>query len=111
MPSDYYTWALEKRALTLNAPTTGLLCKSLLLENRKVTDATYDFNFHPKFVLVIIQYVAELDSSLLTKSIRKLRPVEKRLDSSNFDWRVADPDDNDRITGYKFNSVTPFVSF
>jgi len=94
----------------LRAPSTGLLCKSLLLENKKVTYQTYNFSLHPRFVMVILQYDSELDTSLLTKSIRRLSAVEKRLDpsSSNFDWRIADPVDNDRITGYKFNSVTPF---
>ena len=95
----------------LQAPTTRLLCKSLLLENKKVTPETYNFVYNPRFVLVVLQYDSELDVSLLTKSIRKLQPiVEERLDPSDFDWRVADSDDNDRITGYKFNSVTPFVS-
>jgi len=110
VPSDYYNWALEKRASRLRAPSTGLLCKSLLLENKKVTSQTYNFSLHPRFVMVILQYDSELDTSLLTKSIRRLSAVEERLDpsSSNFDWRIADPVDNDRITGYKFNSVTPF---
>ncbi|OEU22860.1 YbaK/ProRS associated domain-containing protein [Fragilariopsis cylindrus CCMP1102] len=109
VPSDYYNWTLEQRASMLQAPTTRLLCKSLLLENKKVTPETYNFVYNPRFVLVVLQYDSELDVSLLTKSIRKLQPiVEERLDPSDFDWRVADSDDNDRITGYKFNSVTPF---
>jgi hypothetical protein len=112
VPEPYYTWPLEKRASMLKAPTTAHLCKSLLLENKKVTDKTHDFLLHPRFVMVILQYEAELSTDLLTKSIRRLRPVEERLDPSpsNFDWRVADPEDNDRITGYQFNSVTPLVS-
>ena len=111
VPSDYYNWTLEQRASMLQAPTTRSLCKSLLLENKKVTPETYNFVYNPRFVLVVLQYDSELDVSLLTKSIRKLQPiVEERLDPSDFDWRVADSDDNDRITGYKFNSVTPFVS-
>jgi prolyl-tRNA editing enzyme YbaK/EbsC (Cys-tRNA(Pro) deacylase) len=83
-----------------------MLCKSLLLENKKVDgqgDAT-----NPRFVLVMLQYESELDVKKLATSIRKLRPVSERLDESQFDFRVADPDDNDRITGYAFNSVTPF---
>ena len=110
VPEPYYTWPLEQRAKLLGAPSTALLCKSLLLENKKVTDATYNFDLHPRFVLVVLQYDAELSTDLLTKSIRRLQPnVAERLDaSSNFDWRVADPADNDRITGYQFNSVTPF---
>jgi prolyl-tRNA editing enzyme YbaK/EbsC (Cys-tRNA(Pro) deacylase) len=108
VPEPYYDWPLEKRAAMLQAPSTSLLCKSLLLENKKAT-TNADFDYHPQFVLVVLQYEAELSTDLLTKSIRRLRPVEERLDaSSNFDWRVADPADNDRITGYQFNSVTPF---
>lgn len=110
VPEPYYTWPMEKRAEILKSPSTSHLCKSLLLENKKVTDDTFHFDFHPRFVMVVLQYDAELSTDLLTRSIRRLRPVPERLDpsSSNFDWRVADPEDNDRITGYKFNSVTPF---
>eukprot|EP00536_Pseudo-nitzschia_multiseries_P006098 jgi/Psemu1/192277/e_gw1.125.29.1 len=117
VPEPYYTWPLEKRASLLKAPSTAHLCKSLLLENKKVaatatatatTNVAADsFWTNPRFVMVILQYEAELSTELLTKSIRKLRPVEDRLDPSSFDWRVAEPEDNDRITGYKFNSVTP----
>jgi prolyl-tRNA editing enzyme YbaK/EbsC (Cys-tRNA(Pro) deacylase) len=109
VPEMYYDWPMEQRAAVLTAPSTQHLCKSLLLENKKAAVAGPDFEFHPRFVLVVLQYQAELSTDLLTKSIRRLRPVQERLDaSSNFDWRVADPADNDRITGYQFNSVTPF---
>jgi prolyl-tRNA editing enzyme YbaK/EbsC (Cys-tRNA(Pro) deacylase) len=106
VPEPYYTWELEQRAKILGAASTYMLCKSLLLENKKVDgqgDAT-----NPRFVLVMLQYESELDVKKLATSIRKLRPVSERLDESQFDFRVADPDDNDRITGYAFNSVTPF---
>ena len=60
-------------------------------------------------LLVVIQYEAELDTKKLMTSIRKLRPVgEKRLEESQFDLRVTSSEDNDRITGYAHNSVTPF---
>merc|ERR1719464_1501529 len=76
VPPDYYSWPLEKRASVLNAPSTGHLCKSLLLENKKVTSETYDFNFHPRFVLVVIQYDAELDIYVnhYYLKIKKLHP-------------------------------------
>jgi prolyl-tRNA editing enzyme YbaK/EbsC (Cys-tRNA(Pro) deacylase) len=109
VPEPYYDWPLEQRAAALAAPSTLHLCKSLLLENKKAVVSGPDFELHPRFVLVVLQYQAELSTDLLTKSIRRLRPVQERLDaSSNFDWRVADAADNDRITGYQFNSVTPF---
>jgi len=109
VPEEYYTWPLEQRAVQLNSPSTSRLCKSLLLENKKVNDDTFDPTLHPRFVLVVLQYDSELSEGDLTTSFRRLRPVgEGRLDPSHYNWNVADPEDNDRITGYKFNSVTPF---
>ena len=84
-----------------------MLCKSLLLENKKVTTEAAD-ETNPKFLLVVIQYETTLDVKKLTTSVRKLRPVTDRLGESSYDFQVASAEDNDRITGYKFNSVTPF---
>lgn len=106
VPPSYYDWTLEERAKTLDAPSTALLCKSLLMENKQ-SDGKDPTN--PQFVLVVIQYMASLDTRKLASAIRSLRPnVKERLDYSQFDWRIADPADNDRLTGYSFNSVTPF---
>lgn len=106
VPPSYYDWSLEKRAEALQSPSTSHLCKSLLMENRNCdgSDPT-----NPKFVLVVIQYEASLDARKLASAIRSLRPnVKDRLDYNQFDYRVASPEDNDRLTGFSFNSVTPF---
>jgi prolyl-tRNA editing enzyme YbaK/EbsC (Cys-tRNA(Pro) deacylase) len=58
--------------------------------------------------LAVIQYDSTLDIRKLTNAIRSLKPVKERLDYSRFDFRVADTVDNDRLTGYSYNSVTPF---
>jgi prolyl-tRNA editing enzyme YbaK/EbsC (Cys-tRNA(Pro) deacylase) len=76
------------------------------MENRN-SDGSDPTN--PKFVLVVIQYEASLDARKLASAIRSLRPcVKDRLDYNQFDFRVASPEDNDRLTGFPFNSVTPF---
>jgi prolyl-tRNA editing enzyme YbaK/EbsC (Cys-tRNA(Pro) deacylase) len=112
VPPNYYDCSLEQRAAILKAPSsTQRLCKSLLLENKKVENEEQGGDpTNPKFMLVIIQYGATLDVKQLATSIRKLRPVgsSERLDESQFDLRVASVEDNDRITGYSHNSVTPF---
>jgi prolyl-tRNA editing enzyme YbaK/EbsC (Cys-tRNA(Pro) deacylase) len=70
--------------------------------------ATHDPT-NPRFVLVVIQYAATLDPRKLVAAIRALRPnVKDRLDDGRFDFRIASPEDNDRLTGYSHNSVTPF---
>ncbi|CAB9525275.1 Pfam:YbaK [Seminavis robusta] len=104
---DYYTWTLSQRAKTLEAPSTDYLCKSLLMENRKAPE-TGDDPTNPRFVLVVLQYEATLDTKKLINAIRALRPVADRLDDTHFDIRIASEEDNARITGYDNNAVVPF---
>lgn len=105
VPPDYYQRSLAERAVCLGAPSVQLLCKSLLLENKKVVDESPQ---NPRFILVILQYAATLDTQKLTNVIRRLLPVSQRLDETKYDFRIAADVDNDRITGYQHNSVTPF---
>ena len=105
VPNDYYMRPLSGRAKCLGAPSVEFLCKSLLMENKKVVKESPN---NPRFVLVILQYAATLNNKKLTNAIRRLLPVSERLDDSKYDFRIASPEDNDRITGYKHNSVTPF---
>lgn len=110
VPTPYYTWSLSQRADYLGASSIHHLCKSLLMENKKAsaTSTTPDSKDNPKYILVIVQYAATLDVKKLTRAIRSLRPVKERLDESQFDFRIASTEDNDRLTGYQHNSVTPF---
>ena len=111
VPPKYYDWSLEQRAeyLTRSSKNVDFLCKSLLMENKKTTDQDADPKTNPQFVLVIIQYAASFSNKKLASAIRSLRPLQERIDLSRFDFRVASSDDNDRLTGYKHNSVTPFA--
>jgi hypothetical protein len=114
---DYYTWPLEDRAKYLKAPSIQYLCKSLLMENKKhepknttaINDDTESYDpTNPRFFLVILQYAATLDIAKTINVLRSLRPVHQRLDASKFDLRIASSQDNDFLTGYSHNSVTPF---
>lgn len=105
VPSDYYQRSLSERAQCLGASNVEFLCKSLLMENKKVVQPSPD---NPRFVLVVLQYAATLDVKKLTTAIRRLLPVSQRLDDGKYDFRIASAADNDRITGYAHNSVTPF---
>eukprot|EP00547_Thalassionema_nitzschioides_P004141 CAMPEP_0194213710 /NCGR_PEP_ID=MMETSP0156-20130528/14495_1 /TAXON_ID=33649 /ORGANISM="Thalassionema nitzschioides, Strain L26-B" /LENGTH=223 /DNA_ID=CAMNT_0038941807 /DNA_START=17 /DNA_END=685 /DNA_ORIENTATION=- len=115
VPPHYYDLALAERAKLLSAPSTSQLCKCLLLENKKHTsenDKTTPDGAdptNPRFILVMIQYEATLDERKLVNSIIRMRPVLKdRMEANDFDIRVASSEDNDRLTGYAYNSVTPF---
>lgn len=106
VPEHYYNQTLNERAALLGAPSIHNLCKSLLLENKKAPVSSDPTN--PRFVLVVLQYASTLSIAGLVRAVRQLRPVPNRLPENGFDFRIAESVDNDRITGYKFNSVTPF---
>ncbi|GAX24983.1 hypothetical protein FisN_2Lh262 [Fistulifera solaris] len=108
VPEPYYAWPLSKRAECLGATSVHNLCKSLLLDNKKAPDSAQFDPTYPKHVLVVLPYAASLDNKLLANAIRALRPVKDRLEDNSFDFRIASQNDNDRLTGYKHNSVTPF---
>jgi prolyl-tRNA editing enzyme YbaK/EbsC (Cys-tRNA(Pro) deacylase) len=108
VPEPYYSWELPQRAVALGAPSIHYLCKSLLMDNKKVpADQPHDPT-NPKFVLVVLQYAAAMDNLKLVSAVRALRPVQDRLDGSQFDFRIASEQDNSTMTGYEHNSVTPF---
>jgi prolyl-tRNA editing enzyme YbaK/EbsC (Cys-tRNA(Pro) deacylase) len=108
VPDNYYQQPLTKRAQLLGVPSTQYLCKSLVLENKRHNPNHGDARTNPQFVLVVLQYEATLDVRKLLCAIRALRPSQDRIDVSDFDWRVASTEDNDQLTGFAFNSVTPF---
>lgn len=103
VPTNYYDKDMVARAKILQASSTLELCKALVLENKKHSSNEK----LPRFVLVMLQYEAVLDPKKLSNALLKQLPVPERA-SVLFDWRVASPEDNDRLTGYAFNSVTPF---
>jgi len=112
VPTNYYDLSLAERAKALGAQTTAQLCKCLLYENKKYTkdnDKTKDDPTNPRFVMVMVQYEATLDTRKLVNSIIRQRPsVTDRMDTNDFDMRLASDDEKDRLTGYAYNSVTPF---
>lgn len=109
VPPEYYTWNLEQRRVELGATNTYQLCKSMLMENIKCNNADCSDRTNARYYLVVVQYRAEINGKKLASEIRALRPVGKgRLEPKQFEFRLASSEDNDRLTGYVHNSVTPF---
>jgi prolyl-tRNA editing enzyme YbaK/EbsC (Cys-tRNA(Pro) deacylase) len=109
VPSDYYTYDLEKRRQTLGAANTYQLTKSVLFENIKSDATDCSDRTNSRYYLVVVQYEAEINGKKLASEIRALRPVGKgRLPPNKFEFRLASSQDNDSLTGYRHNSVTPF---
>ena len=107
VPASYYDLTLEERAKLLCAPDKMQLCKALLFKNRSVESSNFDRN-NAQFYLVVVQYAAEINTKKLELEVRTLLPLEDRLEPSKYSFRLASEEDNDRLTGYAHNSVTPF---
>jgi len=114
VPDNYYSLSLSDRASILGAGSTYQLCKSMLMENKAYDkscsrdeknggDQTY-----ARYYLVIVQYEAAIATKKLQSEVRALRPVNERLDPSKFEFRIALEEENDKLTGYSHNAVTPF---
>ena len=120
VPSHYYTLSLKDRAAILQASSTNQLCKSMLMENRAYkpdspssNNKRNDFDLNrtnSRFYLVVVQYEAVINAKKLESEIRGLRPFQSglRLSKTDLDFQMASSEDNDKVTGYKHNSVTPF---
>lgn len=111
VPEGYYNLTLQQRANILGAHSIQQLCKSMLMENNRAPTSTENNNdpTYSKFYLVVVQYNATINTKKLESQARGLRPInQNRLNPSDFDFRVAKEEDNDKVTGYSHNSVTPF---
>lgn len=109
VPADYYSKSLMERAIYLqyNA-TVPQLCKSIIFQNTNwVEDVTGDPT-NSEFYMVIVQYQAKLDTELLVDLIYSLRPPERRLPRKRFHFRLANEADNDRLSGFTHNAISPF---
>jgi prolyl-tRNA editing enzyme YbaK/EbsC (Cys-tRNA(Pro) deacylase) len=122
VPEYYYSLTLQERADILGARSTSQLCKSMLMENKAFdpnliveggpkssTMARRNLNpLYSQFYLVILQYNAVISMKKLQSELRALMTINKRFEPSKFDFRVASDQDNDTLTGFMHNAVTPF---
>lgn len=100
VPADYYDRPLASRAAILGCPIDRL-CKTIVLENPAgtTTDPRAPLGT-VKYVAVIIQYVAKLDSARLSAFVRA------RGGSSDARLSLAE-DGTGALTGFPFNGVCP----
>jgi prolyl-tRNA editing enzyme YbaK/EbsC (Cys-tRNA(Pro) deacylase) len=110
VPEKYYSLTLAQRAKILGAQSTWQLCKSMLMENKAFDPSlSSDDGSYSQFYLVVLQYETTISTKKLVSEIRALKkPVTKRYDTNKFDFRLASSADNDKLTGYTHNAVSPF---
>ena len=103
VPDDYYGRSMRDRSKLLNCDVRQM-CKSMLLENKQWRGTDEFDPANARFYLVVVQYAATFDAGRLRSAL-----VERtKLPAKAFNFRVADEADNDRLSGFKHNAVTPF---
>lgn len=118
VPNDYYERTLEDRAIILQAHTIDQLCKTIVFENMNFKlsnnlpgiDSDCNDASNPRYICVIVQYSAKIDTELLVQALICLRkPGEHRLSKSNFNFQLAPETVSDALTGFIHNGVTPYA--
>ena len=112
--SEYYENSIHWRKLFLGAPDESYLCKTMILENKfwkpnADNDPLYD-RYFPRYVCVVYQYITTMNAVKLGKFVREVQNsnMEKKFGNSQFNFRLAENEIQEQMTGYIKNGVTPF---
>ena len=75
------------------------------MANTKCPHENFTDKKDSRFYLIIVQYTARLHNERLGQAIRSLHevPPSRKL----FNFRLVSPEQNDLLTGYSHNGVTP----
>ena len=105
-PKEYYDETLEFRQSVLGAPSVDCLCKSIVMENTRIDEASCraDPSLR-KYWLVIVQYACPgAKKELLNKCVHGLQPS---LSRKKVNMRVVAEDTSIELSGFGKNAVSP----
>eukprot|EP00892_Ulva_mutabilis_P004875 jgi/Ulvmu1/275/UM001_0279.1 len=105
----YYEESLEFRARRLSAESTDQLCKTMVMENTRVSEHSSDPRLS-KYFLVLVQYTAAIDAEKLKVFVHKIANEATSLSKSKINMRMTSDDVAQSLTGYGHNAVTPLCS-
>jgi len=109
--SDYYDQELAWRRDVLGAASTLQLCKSMIMENTKVSDMTLEQATaagRVKYICVMLQYGGtKLQKEKLTDVVRRMEG-SKAVGKKQYSLRMVSQEVSDQLSGYTHNAVTPF---
>ena len=107
--SDYYEQELAWRRDVLGAASVTQLCKSMIMENTKLSDLTHQQAVEGgrvKYVCVVLQYAgAKLQKEKLTDAIRKMEG-SKAVGKKQYSLRMVSMETSDQLSGYTHNVRT-----
>jgi len=105
--SDYYDQELEWRRDVLGASSVTQLCKSMIMENTKLTVEEAQQSGRVKYVCVVLQYAgAKLNKEKLHDTVRKM-DGKNAVGKKQYSLRMVSQETSDALSGYTHNAVTP----
>jgi prolyl-tRNA editing enzyme YbaK/EbsC (Cys-tRNA(Pro) deacylase) len=107
VPADYYAQSLGRRAELLSAPNMAYLCKSVIMENTRWAAGEQLDRRNPRYICVVVQYVAKLHKEKLSRvMINYIKQSGISLSKSQVNYRLAEEEVSNNLTGYYHNGVT-----
>ena len=109
VPTEYYSLSLAERAKILQAASVSQLCKTIVLENTLWEDdgsKALDLS-NARYVALVLQYEAKMDTEELASKIHLLRPTDRRISRRKFKFQLAPEAVSDVMTGFIHNAVAP----
>ena len=108
--SDYYEQELTWRRDVLGAPSVQCLCKSMIMENTRLSDLTLEQATKAgrvKYVCIALQYAgAKLQKEKLTDVVRRMEGAHA-VGKKQYSLRMVAQDVSDALSGFEHNAVTP----
>jgi prolyl-tRNA editing enzyme YbaK/EbsC (Cys-tRNA(Pro) deacylase) len=105
--SDYYDQELEWRRDVLGASSVNQLCKSMIMENTKLSAEEAAAAGRIKYVCVVLQYACgKLNKEKLHDAVRKM-DGKNAVGKKQYSLRMVAQDVSDSLSGFEHNAVTP----
>ena len=105
--SDYYEQLLPWRRDVLGASSVQQLCKSMIMENTKLTPEEAAAAGRIKYVCFVLQYAgSKLHKEKMHDAVRAMEGA-KAVGKKQYSIRMVSPEISDSLSGYPHNAVTP----
>ena len=104
---DYYEQELTWRRDVLGAKSVTQMCKSMIMENTKLTAEEAKAAGRVKYLCVVLQYAgAKLNKEKLTDLVRRMEG-KNAIGKKQYSMRMVAQDVSDQLSGFEHNAVTP----
>lgn len=79
--------------------------------NTKYSSLYLQGPFYPKYVAVMVQYVAKINTEKLNKEIKNVQNQkgEEKAGKQHFHFRLVEDKESSEMTGYEHNGVVPVL--